>query len=85
MEMLAEKLEKLSPRERQAIELKAQGLTRAETARILGVSAHQVKSLWQHAKWKMSAQMTPDERKHYLAKLSPQTIRFGSLSNLAQI
>lgn len=78
-------LEKLSPRERQALELKAQGLTRAETARILGVSVHHVKSLWQHAKWKMEGAMNDDQRERYTSRPSPQTIRFGSLSDLAQV
>lgn len=86
MESLANQVSKnLSPRERQALELKSKGLTRAGVARELGVGAKHVKNLWQSARRKARRLMTPQQKMHYCSTPARHSFRFRSLSAFRQV
>lgn len=55
MEIARAMLAILTPKQRLAVRCKSEGRTRAETARMLGVSSHRVRNLWNESRRRLVA------------------------------
>lgn len=69
----------LSPRQREAYELKAQGMTRNEVAEVMGIEPSRVKNLWQEGRRKIRRKHTEITPHAQLEK--PRSIRPAQLSS----
>lgn len=68
----------MSPRQREAYELKVQGLSRQQVADVMGIEPSRVKNLWQEVRRKIRRKH-PEIKPH--AQLEkPRTIRPAQLS-----
>jgi hypothetical protein len=74
----------LTPTQRLAVELKAQGETRAKIAARLGVTKQAVKKLWARARARALADMPESRRRHFVAaarvSAKPKSVRARSLT-----
>ncbi len=72
---------KLTPKQRQAADYFADGLSRAETARKLGVSHGRVKNLWKEGRARLLAAMPEADRiATKMMQRPPRRVRLSQLS-----